>query len=135
MPASPRPAERRFFLCTGDVVRPSELYKNQEKYKDAHILGELRYMTDEGRKVTALALYETPVGALTVPPVKPVILLYLIGDGRLIKCRYPYCIRYQRWEIGKAAMSQLMSRMGLAEKLNELEKAQSPKEAQNEPVA
>lgn len=118
---NPKPTERRFFLCTGHVVRPSELYKNQEKHKDAHILGELRYMTDEGRKVTALALYETPVSAMTVPPVKPVILVYIIGDARLIKCRYADCTKSQRWELGRAGFLSLMDRMGYQDKFLAME--------------
>jgi hypothetical protein len=98
--------ERRFFLCTGQVVKYSDLHK----YPDSHILGELRYITDEGKKVTSMALYDVPACANEVPPLKPEIRVYLIGDARNIKCRYPKCERVERWEIGKAAFQQLLQR-------------------------
>lgn len=112
-PATPTPAptaKRRFFLCTGECVE----YKDLHKYSESHILGELRYLTDEGRRVTALALYEETVRADQVPPLKPQIRIYLVGDARMIKCRYADCDRLQRWEIGKAAFEQLMRRYELA---------------------
>lgn len=99
-------AKRRFLLCTGQCVDYEDVYK----YADSHIIGELRYVTDEGRKVTALALYETPVSAGEVPPIAPSIIVYIVGDARMIKCRFAGCNRSQRWEIGKAAFEQLMSR-------------------------
>jgi hypothetical protein len=103
--------ERRFFLCTGQVVKYSDLHK----YPDSHILGELRYVTDEGKKVTSMALYDVPACAANVPPLKPEIRLYMIGDSRMIKCLYPIsaevkCGRLERWEIGKAAFLQLVQR-------------------------
>jgi len=102
----PKPKKRRFYLCTGECVE----YENLYKYPNSHILGELRYLTDDGRKVTALALYETTVRADQVPPLKPDIRVYLIGDARMIQCRYAGCDNVQRWEIGKAAFDQLMKR-------------------------
>lgn len=122
MPSSP--AVRRFFLCTGQCVA----YKDLHKYPDSHILGDLRYLTDEGRRVTALALYETPVSAATVPPVRPVILVHIIGDARLIKCRFAGCTKSQRWELGRLGILALMDRMGYQGKLLEMEK----QELQNE---
>jgi hypothetical protein len=95
-------------------------YKDLHKYADSHILGELRYLTDEKRKVTALGLYETPVSAGTVPPVKPVIIVHIIGDARLIKCRYADCTKSQRWELGRAGFLSLMDRMGYQDKLMEI---------------
>ena len=132
MPSDPKPTERRFFLCTGQCVA----YKDLHKYTDSHILGELRYLTDEKRKVTALALYETPVSAGTVPPLKPVIIVHIIGDARLIKCRYADCTKSQRWEIGRGAFLSLMDRMGYQDKLMEI-LALEEKEGtvKNEPVA
>lgn len=102
----PKPNERRFFLCTGQCV----VYKDLYKYPQSHILGELRYVTDEERKVTALALYEMPVSAAEVPPVSPTIIVHIIGDARMIKCRYLNCEKTQRWELGRAAFEQLMKR-------------------------
>lgn len=123
------PNERRFFLCTGQCVKTTDLHK----YPDRHILGDLRYMTDERRRVTALALWETPVSAGTVPPLKPVILVYIIGDARLIKCRYAGCGKSQRWELGRAGFLALMDRMGYQDKLSKLEEQE--RKAANEPVA
>ena len=120
--------ERRFFLCTGQSVKYSDLHK----YADSHILGELRYITDEGRRVTALALYETPVSAVTVPPVKPVIVVHIIGDARLIKCRYADCTKSQRWEIGRAGFLSLMDRMGYQDKVLAMEAQE--RQAKNEPA-
>ncbi len=124
MPSDPKPTERKFFLCTGHVVAYKDLYK----HADSHILGELRHITDEGRRVTALALYEAPVRADSVPPVKPVIIVHIIGDARLIKCRYADCTKSQRWEIGRAGFLSLMERMGYQDKFLEIEKLE---EAQN----
>lgn len=103
------PAERRFFLCTGQCVEYKDLYKHPK----SHILGELRYLTDDGRKVTALALYTAIARADQVPPLNPEIFVYLIGDARRIRCTVEGCeniAKEQRWEIGKAAFEQLMRR-------------------------
>lgn len=102
----PPSAKRRFFLCTGQCVDYADLHLHSK----SHILGELRYLTDDGRKVTALALYETTVRADQVPPLKPKIRVYLIGDARMIQCGFAACENLQRWEIGKAAFEQLMRR-------------------------
>lgn len=100
------PVERKFFLCTGQCVEYKYLYL----YPKSHIIGELRYLTDDDRRVTALAVYEASVSADEAPPLRPEIRVYLIGDARMIACRYPSCERLQRWEIGKAAFDQLMKR-------------------------
>ena len=102
----PKPNERRFFLCTGQCVAYKDLYK----YPQSHILGELRYLTDEGRKVTSLALYLTPVSAAEVPPLKPQVIVHIIGDARNIACRFLGCNNKERWEIGKAGFLALMQR-------------------------
>jgi hypothetical protein len=101
-----KPKKRRFYLCTGQCVEYDNLYK----YPNSHILGELRYLTDEDRQVTALALYRNSLRADQVPPLKPKIFVYLIGDARRIECGYAECENFQRWEIGKAAFDQLMKR-------------------------
>lgn len=127
MPSNPKPTERRFFLCTGHCVTYKDLYK----HSDSHILGELRHITDEGRRVTALALYETPVRADTVPPVKPVIIVHIIGDARLIKCRYADCTKSQRWEIGRAGFLSLMDRMGYQDKFLAMENEDKVEKVKN----
>lgn len=109
--------DRRFLLCTGQCVKSTDL----RKYSGSHIIGDLRYMTDGGRRVTSLALWDAPVSAGTVPPLKPVILVYIIGDARLIKCRYDGCGKSQRWEIGRAGVLALMDRLGLQERYLEAE--------------
>jgi hypothetical protein len=79
-----------------------------EKYPHSHIIGELRYVTDEGRKVTALAVYEKSVLIEDPPVILPPIRVEIIGDARRIKCTC--CHHRERWEIGKAAFMALMQR-------------------------
>ena len=98
--------ERTFFLCTGQCVK----YQDLHLHPQAHIIGELRYLTDEGKPVNALAIYEITVRASQVPPLRPDIRMYAIGDARMIKCRFIGCEHTQNWEIGKAAFDQLMKR-------------------------
>ena len=114
------PPVRRFFLCSGQCVEEKDLYK----YPDAHILGDLRYVTDEGRKVTALALWLVPTSARMVPPLLPVVVAFLVGDARMIRCRFADCARSQRWEIGRGGMLALMGRVGLQDAYLELEREQ-----------
>ncbi len=117
----PKITDRRFFLCTGECVAYKDLYK----HPNAHILGELRYLPDEGFRVTTLALYETPVSAVQVPPVNPSIYIYVIGEARFIKCRHAGCTRVQRWELGKAGFLALMARMGIQDKAVQLDEEKS----------
>lgn len=97
-------AGRRFFLCTGQCVTFDQL----EKYPHSHIIGELRHVTDEGRKVTALVIYKTSLHSNNAPVVLPPIRVEIIGDARRIKCTC--CTHRERWEIGKAAFMALMRR-------------------------
>lgn len=108
--------ERTFFLCSGKCVKYKDLYLHPH----SHIIGELRHLTDEGRRVTALAVFETTVRADQVPPLKPDIRMYVIGDARMIKCRYIGCDQLQNWEIGKAAFEQLMKRYRKEDKVLEI---------------
>lgn len=104
MPPSP-PSPRRFFLCTGQAVTVEQLML----YKHSHILGELRYVSDEGRRVTALAIYEQSMAALHgAPSLSRPVRMELIGDARKIQCTL--CEHMERWEIGKAGFLALMSR-------------------------
>jgi hypothetical protein len=120
--------QRRFFLCNGKCVDYDKLHE----HPTSHIIGELRYVTDEGRKVTALALYETPVSSGVVPPIAPSIIVYIVGDARMIKCRFAGCNRSQRWELGRAGFLALMNRMGYQDRFLELERKE---EDHHEPVA
>lgn len=103
-----KPSDRRFFLCTGEAITADRLHL----YPSSHIIGELRYVLDEGRKVTALARWEFSFSTLQDPPIKPDVDIYLIGDARDIKCRWSGCLNKERWEIGQAGFMQLMSRYG-----------------------
>jgi len=100
-----RSSDRRFFLCTGEAVTADRL----ALYPHSHIIGELRYVLDEGRRVTALARWECSVTTRLEPPIKPDVDIYLIGDARDIKCRFAGCHNKERWEIGQAAIMQLLS--------------------------
>jgi len=101
-------SRRRFFLCTGEAVDEDYLCKHPH----SHIIGELRHVLDDERKVTALARWEVSVSTHGDVPLKPEVDVYLIGDARGIKCRFPGCKNVERWEIGQAAFMQLMSRYG-----------------------
>lgn len=98
--------ERKYFLCTGQVVGYKDLYK----YPGSHIMGHLQHVVDEGASVTALVRWVKSTPADEVPPTLPEIDSDLVGDARRIKCLFPGCERRQRWEIGKAAFLQLMRR-------------------------
>ena len=103
--------ERRFFLCTGQCVTADKL----AQYPNSHILGELCYVVDEGRRVTALAVWDVSVpaglGAMLDIKKKPRIRIEVTGDARKIICTYPGCLREERWEIGKAAFLALMAKI------------------------
>jgi hypothetical protein len=101
-------SDRRFFLCTGEAVTADRL----ALYPNSHIIGELRYVLDEGKRVTALARWESSFSTRLEPPIKPAVDVYLIGDARDIKCRYDGCHNKERWEIGQAAFIRLLSRYG-----------------------
>lgn len=98
------PGSRTFKLCTGETVSEEKL----GSYPNSHIIGELRYVSDEGRRVTALAVYEKSVCVEQVPYAVPPLRAELIGDARKIKCTL--CIHRERWEIGKAAMGAIIDR-------------------------
>jgi hypothetical protein len=95
---------RRFFLCTGQIVTFDKL----DKYPHSHIIGELRVVTDEGRKVTALAVYELSLSVEDPPIALPPVRVEIIGDARKIKCTC--CIHRERWEISKNVALALLQR-------------------------
>lgn len=100
------PSKTRYMLCTGECV----LYEDLYKHSSSHIIGHLRYLVDEGKRVTAFARWDVSVSADIVPPVEPVIDVDIVGDARNIKCRYAGCKNTVRWEIGKAALEVLFTR-------------------------
>jgi hypothetical protein len=96
---------RRFFLCTGQCVLADEL----GNYIESHIIGELRYVVEQGERVTALAVYESSLPVSMIPSIDLHIRVEIIGDARGIRCTC--CHRqYKRWEIGKVAVRQLLQR-------------------------
>lgn len=102
---------RRFFLCTGQIVTAEKLVR----FAHSHIIGELRVLADEGKKVTALAVYDCSVPVVQVPLEVPAIRVEIIGDARRIQCTC--CDRHERWEISKAAFLTLMQRYTKVEKI------------------
>ena len=98
------PTRRRFFLCNGACVTFDRL----GEHAGSHIIGELRYVSDDGRKVTALAVYETSLPVGDPPAIVPTIRAEIIGDSRRIKCTC--CLHQQDWEIGKSALAALFAR-------------------------
>lgn len=94
--------DRTFKLCTGQEVKHDQLHH----YPHSHIIGELRYVLEEGVKVTALALYEHSVSVTDAPPFRPPVRVEIIGDARRIRCTC--CIRREKWMIGKAARRLLV---------------------------
>lgn len=99
---NPMCRDRKFFLCTGQAVAGDQL----ARYPGSHILGELRYLVDEGRKVTALSVYEISRFVTDPPKELPEIRAEIIGDARRIKCTW--CEKRERWEIGKAAIELIL---------------------------
>lgn len=100
------PSEPRYMLCTGECV----LYRDLYKHPHSHIIGHLRYVGDEGKRVTALARWDVSIGANVVPPLDPVVDAEIVGDARNIRCRHADCKNMVRWEIGKAALEVLFAR-------------------------
>jgi hypothetical protein len=95
-------SDRKFFLCSGQAVSAEQL----GRYPASHIIGELRYLLDEGKRVTALAVYEISRRVTNVPDEMPDVRAEIIGDARRIRCTC--CDRRERWEIGQAAVNVLL---------------------------
>jgi len=101
---------RKFFLCTGECIPGDQL----ANYPASHIIGELRYVTDEELRLTALAVYESSLPTSRVPPIEVEIRVEIIGDARRIRCTISHCRHAKRWEIGRSAAMQLQQRYGKA---------------------
>lgn len=102
-------AKDRYFLCTGEVVPKVNL----PEYPGSHIIGHLRYVTDEGFTVPALEHWHVSILATHgLPLVVPDIDERIIGDALNIQCRYPGCERKVNWRTGKAVLRALMSKHG-----------------------
>jgi len=103
-------AVRKFFLCTGECVPADHL----ADYPGSHIIGELRYVLDEGQRISALAVYEESLPSDRIPPFEIEIRAEIIGDARRIKCTISHCKHVKRWEIGRQTFIQLQQRYGKA---------------------
>lgn len=104
-------SSRKFFLCTGECVRADQL----RDYPRSHIIGELRYIEDQGQMVSALAVYANSLPTNAMLSVEMDICVEIIGDARRIKCRFPNCHHHlKRWQIGRTAFMQLQRRYGKA---------------------
>ena len=102
MLSNPKPTERRFMLCTNEVVR----YQYLHLYPESHIVGELfRYIYD-GEPVTALFFYINPVSASVVPPIRPVFGPRMVADAD-VPCLFPGCGKLARWKMGRSARKVL----------------------------
>jgi hypothetical protein len=102
----PKPITGHFLLCTGGK---SVKYEDLHLYPESHIIGHIAYVTEEDWRVPALARWVTSVSCAAVPDLKPEIDSMLIGDARLIKCRFPGCTRKRRWEMSEQALKVKMS--------------------------
>ncbi len=111
----------RYFLCNGSVVA----YKDLHLYPSLHILGHLVSVSDEGRSVTALALWREAAPTTEVPPLHPQVKVDLVGDARHIECELCH-VRSQRWEIGLAGFLVLMG--NFYRRVEQLEKHHGGKE-------
>lgn len=101
------PRERRFFLCSEEVVTYSKLHE----YPDRHILGELVQVTLEGERVTAMALWDVPTPTDEVPPVRPKVRTRELASMGIV-CVFRDCKRVASWRPGARAFRQLMARYG-----------------------
>jgi hypothetical protein len=101
MPSNPR----RFFLCTGSLVTIDEL----RLHPAAHIIGEIKYIAMDDRRVSVLAVYEDSLYSTHPPETLPDIRFEAIAANN-IRCTVIGCGRSERWEIGSAAYLQLKRR-------------------------
>jgi len=77
-------------------------------YPNSHIIGELRYVLEHGEMVSALALYTNSLRTNGTPSIEMDVCMEIIGDARMIKCRYPDCSYHlKRWHMGRTAFMQL----------------------------
>jgi hypothetical protein len=97
-------SERRFYLCSGVVVGYSKLHT----HPSSHILGEIVNLTEDGKRVTALAVWDVSALTTEVPPLNPPVSTWAM-EAR-VKCRR--CHHQARWQIGDVAFSVLMERYG-----------------------
>ena len=85
MPAS----ERRFWWC-----------------KKGHIMGEIKTVSVDDGRVSALMLYERSIALQDVPEEMPPLRARIRGSAEQIQCTYPGCAHTRDW-IGEADVRQL----------------------------
>jgi hypothetical protein len=101
MPAN----ERRFYLCTGNLVTIDEL----RLHPAAHIIGEIKRIQMYDRRVSVLAIYEVSVPTSCPPETLPHIRCE-VKEASNIRCTVKNCERRERWEIGYPGYLQLVRR-------------------------
>src|SRR5574343_1994843 len=96
----------QFFSCDGSFATYDKLHEHPY----VHILGHLARMAEDGHKFTGLALWDESQPTDRVPPVSPVVRVFLVGEATKIRCTC--CGRNtEQWEIGKAAFVKLMTQV------------------------
>lgn len=104
--------ERTFLLCNGETVKYSELIKHAgTKHFRNHIIGEIVYVTMEGRKVTALAQWRVSVDADRVPPIHPSLAVRAIIEAKGLQCFAVGCQREVDWYSSRSAMEASYRRL------------------------
>lgn len=104
--------ERTFLLCNGETVKYSELIMHAgTRYFRNHIIGEIVYVTMEGRRVTALAQWRVSVDADRVPPISPTLAVGAIIEARGIRCFAVGCQREVSWYASRSAMEASFQRL------------------------
>jgi hypothetical protein len=107
-PSEPKPASKKYFLCTGELVNAEKIHK----FPSAHIVGELRLTTDResGRTVSELAVFRQSLPTTDVPLIRPAVAAY-VSHSRKVCCSL--CDRGPRWVINQSAFMALMRHFGV----------------------
>jgi len=107
------PPQRKFFLCTGELVGEDKIYK----FPQAHIIGELKLRSDQengdpkqGRTVSELAVFADALPTTHVPPIRPQVRAY-VSHARKVNCSL--CERGPRWVINQSSFMALMAWYGV----------------------
>ncbi len=108
MPTNDALPQRKFYLCTGELVNEDKLYK----FPNAHIVGQLVLTTDHetDRTVSELAVYRQSLPTNAVPLVRPPIAAW-VSHARHVCCSL--CERGPCWVINQSSFMALMSHFGM----------------------
>ena len=108
MPANDAPPRRQFWICTGELVDESKIWK----FPNAHIVGELRLRFDRGinRHAAYLAYYIESKPTDEVPLIYPFVGV-LVPYSPKVCCTL--CERVSKWEINQSTLDALMCHLGM----------------------